>query len=91
MPTPPSTNNDGDTAFILAEKAGAADLMKTLAKKDTAAEERISRELFEAADSGSLDRMTALIARGGNVNARDKNGATVPCPPPRRESTSCSF
>mgnify|MGYP001132856771 CR=1 FL=1 len=51
--------------------------MKTLAKKDSAAEERISRELFEAADSGNLDRMTALIARGGNVNARDRNGATV--------------
>jgi ankyrin repeat protein len=42
-----------------------------------AADPSVNEQLLQAAESGSLDQISALLAQGGDVNAEDENGRTV--------------
>lgn len=42
-----------------------------------AADFSLNEQLLRAAESGSLEQVKALLAKGGNVNARDEDGQTA--------------
>jgi ankyrin repeat protein len=70
----PLRNQSGLTALDLAERQGRSDLVRIF--RGFEKEKGITRKMMAAVESGNLDGIKALLAKGCSVNVQDRSGAT---------------